>query len=261
MFYDGDERDPANRSMDPVWRSPWFANYFSEWLPGVTDRAYVLAEYDASVAYADECIGRVFDRLAELNLWDDTLVIVSADHGEELDDHGCWFDHHGLYDTNVRVPLLLRHPDGSGAGEARDELVTLLDLAPTVLDATGMPELALDLPGHSLLRPGDSPNGVYLTECTWMRKRGWRTPRWKLIRALEPDIYGFPLVELYDLACDPAEQRNLAAERPDVATQLAAEMDAWVARRLAETGRPDPIVAQADALRTWQPRFIAGRRG
>jgi arylsulfatase A-like enzyme len=252
MFYDGDERDPASRSMDDVWRSPWFANYFAEWLPGVTDRAYVLAEYDASVAYADACLGRVLDRLRELGLWDDTLIVVCADHGEELDDHGCWFDHHGLYDTNVRVPLLLRHPDGRGAGRTRDDMVTLLDLAPTVLDALG---LGSEPPGHP------PSGGVYLTECTWMRKRGWRTPRWKLIRALEPDIYGFPPIELYDLMNDPAEQRSLAEARPDVVGELTAAMDAWVARRLAETGRPDPLVAQADALRTWQPRFIAGRRG
>lgn len=102
---------------------------------------------------------------------------------------------------------------------------------------------------------------VYLTECTWMRKRAWRTPSWKLIRALEPDIYGFPAVELYDLRADPDERANLAATCPDVVKALGTAMDAWVAQRLAATGLPDPSVAQADALRTWQPRFIRGRNG
>jgi arylsulfatase A-like enzyme len=55
MFYEGDERDPVHTGMAPVWRSPWFANYFAEWLAGVTDRRYVVAQYDASVAYADAC--------------------------------------------------------------------------------------------------------------------------------------------------------------------------------------------------------------
>jgi arylsulfatase A-like enzyme len=92
-----------------------------------------------------------------------------------------------------------------------------------------------------------------------MRKRGWRTPEWKLIEALEPDIYGKPQAELYDLAADPGETHNLASERPEVTAALGEEMRAWIERRQRETGNPDPLVEQADALRIWQPRFIAGR--
>src|SRR5262249_20083233 len=133
MFYDGDEKDPRHQSMAPVWESPWFRNYFSEWMPGVTDIEFVRAQYDASIAYTDHCFGALFDRLAAPDLAE-TLLIVGADHGEELDEHGCWFDHHGLYETNVRVPLLIRPPGGGsrrGPVDAGD--VTLLDLAPTVL--------------------------------------------------------------------------------------------------------------------------------
>jgi arylsulfatase A-like enzyme len=271
LFYEGDERDPAHRrtshSMDPVWRSPWFANYFAEWLDGVTDRRFPAAQYDASIAYTDACLEHVFQRLAELDRLRDTLVVLTADHGEELDEHGCWFDHHGLYETNVRVPLLLRFPDGRGAGRAVPNLVSGLDVTPTLLDALGLPEIAAEqeMPGRNLAplalgRAVPALDALYLTECTWMRKRGWRTPHWKLIRALEPDIYGTPPVELYDLRADPGERANVASARPDVVEALSGAMDAWVARRLAETGLPDPSVEQADALRTWQPRFSAGRR-
>src|SRR5439155_12536294 len=121
------------------WRSPWFRNYFSEWLAGVTDIEFVRAQYDASIAYADYCLAPVLDRLEASNLAE-TLLLVVADHGEELDEHGCWFDHHGLYETNVRVPLLLRSPEIS-AGAVRPDLATLLDLAPTVLTAAGLPDL------------------------------------------------------------------------------------------------------------------------
>ncbi|MBI3911855.1 MAG: sulfatase, partial [Armatimonadetes bacterium] len=76
LFYEGNEKDSAHRSMDPVWKSPWFANYFSEWLEGVTDRRYVIAQYDASIAYADVCLARFFQRLTDLQLWDDTLVVI-----------------------------------------------------------------------------------------------------------------------------------------------------------------------------------------
>jgi arylsulfatase A-like enzyme len=262
MFYSGDETAPEHRGMDPVWRSPWFANYFREWLEGVRDIEFVKAQYDAAVAYSDHCLGEVFHRLGALNLWDDTLVVIQADHGEELDDHGCWFDHHGLYDTNVRVPLLIRFPGARHAGRVIAPMVSALDLLPTILTELGAPALggAAGAPLQGLIE-GAAPgrDALYLTECTWMRKRGWRTPEWKLIEALEPDIYNLPTIELYDLRADPGEQTNVAAARPEVVAALAADRDRHVRRRLAETGRPDPLVAQVDALRTWQPRFIAGR--
>ncbi|MBI3909739.1 MAG: sulfatase-like hydrolase/transferase, partial [Armatimonadetes bacterium] len=233
----------------------------------VTDRRYVIAQYDASIAYADVCLARFFQRLTDLQLWDDTLIVVGADHGEELDEHGCWFDHHGLYETNVRVPLLVRFPDRRAAGREIGGLFDALDVAPTLLSALGLPELMAraGMRGRNLLPWLDSgavPDaaGIYLTECTWMRKRAWRTPRWKLIRALEPDIYGKPPLELYDLAADPEEQHNLADDRPEAVARLSEAMAQHAAARLAETGLPDPLVAQTDALRIWQPRFIAGRR-
>jgi arylsulfatase A-like enzyme len=266
MFYTGDEKDSQHHSMDPVWTSPWFANYFSEWMEGVRDIEFVKAQYDAGIAYADACLAHVFNRLGELRLWEDTLVLIQSDHGEELDEHGCWFDHHGLYDTNIRVPVLARFPDGRYAGEIVRPLVSMTDLAPTVLEVLEIPEPSVEMDGASLLpliRDGNQQGreSVYLTECTWMRKRGWRTPEWKLIEALEPDIYGKPPVELYHLAEDAGEQINLAEERPEVAARLRAGRDHYVGERLAETGLPDPLVEQADALRIWQPRFIEGKRG
>lgn len=294
MFYGGDEKAAGHHSMEPVWQSAWFSNYFAEWMGGVRDIEYVRAQYDAEVAYTDLCVAHVANRLEELGLAAETLLIIGADHGEELDDHGCWFDHHGLYDTNVRVPLLMRLPERLPAGRAVPGMISLLDVAPTVLALAGAPEIAAreGMPGRSLLplmvdgsalivdgpmqappsqpstidrQPSTPPRGtwdaIYLTECTWMRKRGWRTPHWKLIRALEPDIYGKPAVELYDLRQDPAERANVAETRPEVAAELIASMEAWVARRLRETGLPDPLLDQADALRIWQPRFIAGKTG
>ena len=264
MFYNGDEKDLRNRSMDPVWRSPWFARYFKEWLPGVTDIEYVVAQYDASVAYSDACVGRILQDLDHRGLLDDTMLIIDSDHGAELDDHGMWFDHHGLYDTNVRVPLLLWLPGQLPRGAHISEQISLLDVTPTVLELAGMPEVPQreGMAGRSLLpllrgEAGATWEGIYCTECTWMRKRAWRTPQWKLIRALEEDLYGNPEIELYDLSADPGEKQNIAESRPEIVQQLSAEMDHWVRQRLAATGLPDPIVEQADALRIWQPRFIA----
>ena len=163
-------------------------------------------------------------------------------------------------------------------------MTSVLDLAPTVLDLLGFPRIAdsQQMQGHSLLPLIEAASGVggqgpvppataasrsphhaalYLTECTWMRKRGWRSPDWKLIRALEPDIYGKPPVELYDLRADPREQVNVADCQPQIVAALTGEMERWVAERMLQTGHADPLLAQSDALRIWQPRFIAGKQG
>lgn len=273
MFYTGDPAAAHHTSMEPVMGSQWFANYFREWLEGVRDREFVKAQYDASIAYADLCISHVFNRLRELGLMEESVIVLGADHGEELDEHGCWFDHHGLYDTNVRVPLLIRLPGAAEAGRVVRAPASLLDVAPTLLDLAGLEEVAVaaGMQGRSLAchlhgkEQRATAETAYLTECTWMRKRGWRVDRpgerWKLIEALEPDIYGKPPVELYDLAADPGETDNLADRRPEIVTRLRAEMEAHVAARRAATGSGEPLEEQKGALRLWQPRFIAGRAG
>ncbi|MBI3910345.1 MAG: sulfatase-like hydrolase/transferase [Armatimonadetes bacterium] len=259
LFYTGDDPDASrdHRGMAPVLNFPPFGGYFRDWMGDVTDIEFPKAQYDAEIAYMDACLQHVWTRLEELNLADRTLVVVTADHGEELDEHQMWFDHHGLYDTNLHIPLILRGPDIPRG--ARVELpVRLVDVAPTILSYLGFEGLPADLGlvGESLLPAlaGGVDRGtgetLYLTECTWMRKRGLRTREWKLIVARDhPDIHGRPPVELYHLPTDPGEQRNLADERPDVVTRLKADLFAWVARRQRETGLPDPIEAQEITLR------------
>jgi arylsulfatase A-like enzyme len=121
---------------------------------------------------------------------------------------------------------------------------------PTLLELAGI-ETDIQFVGESLLPmvAGEVPSHAsefYITECTWMRKHGWRTPEWKLIVALEPDMHFKPPVELYNLIQDPLENNNLAEQEPELVAQLRARMDAFVARRTAETGRPNPILNQGD---------------
>ena len=92
---------------------------------------------------------------------------------------------------------------------------------------------------------------VYLTECGWMKKRGWQTQKWKLIVETggTPAVYGTPDVELYDLEEDPDEVYNLSEEADVVVARLKADMEAFLQRRLAETGLPDPTVEQNITMR------------
>ncbi len=177
-------------------------------------------------------------------------MVVNADHGETLYEHECWFDHHGMYDNTLHVPLILRYPGKVPAGKRVSGFTHHKDLVPTLLDLAGI-EHDGSFDGESVLPmiSGDVAShapSFYITECTWMRKHGWRTPEWKLIVALEPDFHFKPEVELYNLVEDPEENNNLADARPDVVERLRAEMDAHIARRQEETGLPVPILNQGD---------------
>lgn len=251
LFYYGDPCDPDNKSMEPVMNFKPFCDYFATWMPpGITDKDYVIAQYDGAIAYMDASIGKLLRVLEDRGILDDTIVVINSDHGETLYDHDCYFDHHGLYDNTLHVPLILRYPSKVPANTILDGYCTHPDLVPTLLELADI-ESDIKFDGKSLLPMmyGDVASHApefYLTECTWMRKHGWRTPEWKLIIALEPDFHFKPGVELYNLIEDPEEYNNLAEERPDVVAALKARMDAWIAKREQETGLPNPMHHQGD---------------
>jgi len=117
MFYQGNEFDRKNKSMKPVFAFKPFADYFKTWMPpGLTDKDWVIAQYDGALAYMDACIQNLFMALDDMGLRDDTIVVLNSDHGETLYDHECWFDHHGIYDNTLRVPLIIRYPGKLPAG-------------------------------------------------------------------------------------------------------------------------------------------------
>ena len=99
-----------------------------------------------------------------------------------------------------------------------------------------IPEQVRELPHDGVHVSRGTCDALHLTENTWMKKRGVRTHEWKLIVALEPDLHGFPPVELYHLSSDPGETRNVAREFPDVVARLRAQMNDHVAARCADTG-------------------------
>jgi len=246
MFYYGDPCDPANQSMKPVMEFKPFCDYFGCWMPsGITDKDYVIAQYDGALAYMDACIGNIFAELQALGIEEETLVAIDSDHGETLYDHDCFFDHHGLYDCTLHIPLVFVYPGKVEAGRRFTDICQMKDILPTILELMGVKH-NLSFDGRSLLplmrgRRRIAEPEFYITECTWMRKHGWRTPEWKLIHALEPDFHFKPEVELYNLIQDPEENRNVAASEPGVVRMLEARMQAHIARREKETGRTNPI--------------------
>lgn len=252
MFYEKnrDPYDVNNHSMDPAWNDEMFKWYFHDWMPGVTDSEYVNALYDAETAYMDWQLCRLFAALKQIE--EETLVIITADHGEILDEQLGFYDHHGLYEGDVHVPLILFAPGVLPAGKRVPGFVQNIDFFPTLdeLLALNVSE-KLQLEGKSLLplargeRDGNY-NEIYLSEATWQVKRALLNENYKFIQSLEPDPHGRPLQELFDLKTDPTEQKNIAPENPQLVAEMKARLDAWVQKRLQETGRAlDPIVEQS----------------
>ncbi|MBB6730171.1 sulfatase [Cohnella zeiphila] len=246
MFYGSDEKDPSNDSMEPVYGFKPFADFLKSWIPeGVTDQEYVTAQYDGAVAYMDAAIQTIFAKLKALGVEEDTLVVITSDHGETLYEHDCFFDHHGLYECTLVVPLILKFPGRLPAGRRISDVSLISDIMPTVLDLLGI-DSGLPFDGRSLTgviagESAERKSEFYITECTWMRKHGWRTPEWKLICALEPDFHFKPEVELYNLIRDPEENVNLAESEPEVVELLRERMNRYIAKREKEVGRTNPI--------------------
>ena len=251
MFYHGNESDPNNHSMNPVMSFKPFCDFFASWMPpGISDKDYVIAQYDGAIAYMDACIQTILTAVDTHGLRENTIIALNGDHGETLYDHDCYFDHHGIYDQTLHVPLIVSYPGKVPVGHRVSGYTQHKDLVPTLLDLADI-ETGIAFDGKSLvpMAHGEIPSHdseIYITECTWMRKHGWRTAEWKLIVALEPDFHFKPEIELYNLIQDPGEDNNLAEQEPEVVALLKKRMDDYIAKREMETGLSNPIHTQGD---------------
>ncbi len=270
MFFQGDAFDPKDKRMQKVYDFHPFGDYIGSWVPaGCTNPDYVIAQYDGALAYMDACINQILVKLKALGLEEDTLVVFVSDHGETLYDHDCYFDHHGLYDCTLVVPLIFCWKGHLPEGKRYADICQLKDFTPTLLDIIGI-DPGLPFEGRSLMpliegKKREREPEMYITEATWERKHGWRTPEWKLIEALEPDFHFKPPVELYNLIVDPEENHNVADEYPEVVSALRARMNAFIDKRTAETGKPNPMLTvdwngigrpYASSEEAYQSRYI-----
>lgn len=251
MFYQGDEFDENNKSLESCYKFKPFRDYFCSWFPPYcTDAEYVNAQYDGAVAYMDSCMAQIFQKLDDLGIDEETLVVLTSDHGETLNDHECYYDHHGLYDCTLVVPFAIRYKGHLPEGKRFAEFCQLKDVMPTIVEILGIKN-NIKFDGQSMMnlvndngKFAEEPE-MYITEATWMRKHGWRTPEWKLIRALEPDFHFKPEVELYNLIKDPGENNNVAKENPEIVACLTKRLEKHIKKREKKTKRPAPIYSNA----------------
>jgi choline-sulfatase len=211
--------------------------------------------YDGEIAFVDKEIGRLFDRLQERGALAHTIVLMTADHGESLGDHG--EDTHGVfvYDATVRVPWILAGP-GIPKGIVPKTVARGVDAMPTLIDLAGI-AVPSALDGRSLKPALDgrvmSDEPAYLESLLSQRHLGWapiqglRDARWKFIQVPRP--------ELYDLQEDSAEAHNRAAADVDRAAAMARHLQAQLG-----TTRP-PAAARAQDRETGERLRALGYLG
>lgn len=183
------------------------------------------ALYDAEIRYTDDTLRGLFDRLASIGFLDHAVVIVTADHGEEFGDHGGLLHRGSLFDELLRVPLIVW---GSSVprGIVADNLVSTLDLAPTILARAGLPPTPIMAGSDLLSLPAPDPSTERVFAQYGSQLYGIRTHRWKLIVGGQ---WSNPM--LFDLEADPCERVNVAHSHPEVSTELLAELAAWRKRQ------------------------------
>ncbi len=184
--------------------------------------------YDAEIAYVDRQIGRLIQTLDKLGQRENTVLVVVGDHGESLGEHGEETHGYTLHDATLRVPLIIADPRSKSAGRVVAAPVSLVNLFPTLLDLAGLSQPKL--PSLASLEPALRGESIPSQTCYsqteepylqafWSPLQSWTTDRWRYVRTTKP--------ELYDLGADPEELANLAADHPDLLSELDGELTAF----------------------------------
>ena len=226
--------------------------------------------YDGEVAYTDSLIGDFRAALEQRGLFDESVVVLTADHGEGLGDHGESYHGFFVYDSTVHVPLIVRLPGGLEDGRVVADVVSHVDIAPTLAELMGLAgagagqgrSLLLSMQG---LEDPAAERGVYaesfyaLDHYGWAPLRSLRTVDYKYIETPDP--------ELYALLEDPGELTNVLLERRDTsrelraaALELAAELDRGAPDATPEPDLDEQALAQLRALGYLAGRGTAERR-
>jgi len=233
----------AVRFLERTGSEPFFLwlHYYDPHFPYTPPEPYrqrfSTSRYHGEIAYADEQLGVVLEALDELGLAGRTLVALTSDHGEGLSQHGETAHSFFVYESTLRVPLVLRGP-GLPQGRRVSTPVRLLDVAPTLLELLGIAPpagtqgrslvalMGEDPPSLTLPAYGESAELSMIFDGSLLRSL--RQGRWKYIHKVNP--------ELYDLQTDPDEQRNRAGAEPARLSDLASQLEQLVGMAPASPG-------------------------
>ena len=245
--------------------APWFlwVHYYdphAPYEPPVADLAdrYRQSPYDGEIAFVDRQLGRLLQTLDVRGETSRTIVLVTADHGESLGEHGEGTHGIFLYDATLRVPWIMAGPQ-IAAGRVSRTVARSIDVLPTLLDYAGLPQRS-DVDGRSLRRAADGEQmsdapayaeSLYAElELGWAPLHAWRTAGFKFIKAPHP--------ELYDLQSDPSEKANRAGEQGARVSDLSSQLE--VPLRQPTPSAPAQTVDAETAERLRALGYVSGGR-
>jgi len=211
------------------------------------DRGHMLSQYDGGIAYLDSQIDSLVARLKQLGLYENTLLMITADHGETFGERNLVGHAIAVYQALVHVPLIIKFP-GQKSGATVDDLVSSVDILPTILDQLGYP-IPPSVQGRSLSKPAPANGRMVFSESFADPFLSGRYARFRRVeRAIFSDHFKYiestaGKREMYDLAADPGETRNLYGSDTARSQVLAAELNEWrqaLPRRSVAVPQTDP---------------------
>ena len=210
---------------------------YKQWIDG----------YDCGIYYADVYVGHIMDKLAELGILDDTLIMISSDHGENQGELSIFGDHQVADHITNRVPMIIRHPEGlGGKGRMDDALHYQFDATATLVDMLGgdVPD-SWDAVSYLSAFAEERPEGrdfLVVSNCAWACQRSVRWSDYILMRTYHSGFHNFPDLMLYDLKADPHETNDLAAAEPWIVHEGLAKLDQWHTDEMRRSKRTvDPM--------------------
>ncbi len=195
--------------------------------PMKEEHEYVIGLYDAGIAYTDYYIGDLINKLKELGYYDNSLIVITSDHGEEFLEHGEYM-HNQVYEECIRIPLLIKFPHNKYSGKRVNQLVEIIDIMPTILDYLHI-KAPIFLQGKSTMNLINSTQGSFKTSIYSNQASGHdifciRTKNYKLIYDTVTKEG-----ELYDLQHDPSEKYNIYKDN-EITEQLKKKLLAWLTK-------------------------------
>ena len=199
----------------------------------ITDKAgmrKVIDGYDTGVRYVDDQIGAIVECLKMAGVYDDTMIVISADHGENFGELGIYAEHGTADHATCRVPMIIKYPQGV-RGESDDGFHYSLDFAPTLMELLGGQKQPLwDGQSYATTILSSESRGredLVLSQCAHVAQRSVRWGKWLYIRTYHDGFHLFPQEMLFDLDTDPHEQTNLAGRFPEICREGAWRLCRW----------------------------------
>ena len=228
----GCAQEPSGMYTAPEWYEPWRERQpeqigsmeaYRKWIDG----------YDCGIRYADDAVGRIVERLDELGVLDDTLIVVSSDHGENQGELAVYGDHQTADHITNRVPLIVRHPRGvGGKGRVDRGLHYQFDWGATLLEMLGR-SVPGSWDGQSFLQAFEREQecgreSLVVGNCAWACQRAARWDDYLLIRSYHTGFKNYPEFMLFNVGEDPHELNNLVDTSPALVSEGTRILDVWL---------------------------------